>query len=674
MANPCDSEPVPRLCPDGSVPDADGNCPRNPSVDPPCPNGLPRNEDGTCPDPSPPPPVPEPQEGRNPFPAPFAGFDASERQFENRAPERLVKDIEYRSAQRYVASILESNFIPEKAIRSVGKLSGRSFTFHPAYFFPFEEFDEVRGHTDLFRQSLYSFNSASEFDEVLNPNATGAENSTSKILHPDRGNMVDQPPAATTSFLVSKRMVFQYNNEGIGDDAFPQPELVNYKISDVPFNVDRINTNDIVERIPFRLRSIGEPNFIENRVVNEEIFGPNTGIPAFADIYMRGNLSPLWNDNNRDQFWQNNQKLRDVYKHGVLPVHLRRGAEFSPVGASSFFHDFSFRAPAAFYRSEMNNILLSPFHSAEITATIGNHNLYDSFGETENERLLPNVYLYYQSAQTKIKIDNNQSYKETLPDDFLDFNTKVLSDYENFVSDQESPRQTPRKLLFPSDRIDLIKQANEVVKGYASNYVEISINTSQGGVLNSLLQKHKMDLPVLDYISNTKEDVDLILEAVNLTNVARDLAPRHGWIMERKFAKVLNDTFNRSQIFLENNPDEEEVEYRLPNDKTVRNIPESIYSDFDHFLDSGFKRYLAERRDLNDYPFYYNGWENKENLKIEELIRSRIFLSKANQIINNGKHQRSYSDILKGIRAYSEVIGYKVEKIKLVKTILLVDH
>ena len=200
------------------------------------------------------------------------------------------------------------------------------------------------------------------------------------------------------------------------------------------------------------------------------------------------------------------------------------------------------------------------------------------------------MYLYYQSAQTKIKIDNNQSYKETLPDDFLDFNTKVLSDYENFVSDQESPRQTPRKLLFPSDRIDLIKQANEVVKGYASNYVEISINTSQGGVLNSLLQKHKMDLPVLDYISNTKEDVDLILEAVNLTNVARDLAPRHGWIMERKFAKVLNDTFNRSQIFLENNPDEEEVEYRLPNDKTVRNIPESIYSDFDHFLDSGFKR------------------------------------------------------------------------------------
>jgi hypothetical protein len=90
-----------------------------------------------------------------------------------------------------------------------------------------------------------------------------------------------------------------------------------------------------------------------------------------------------------------------------------------------------------------------------------------------------------------------------------------------------------------------------------------------------------------------------------------------------------------------------------------------------------------QNRNLEDYPLYYTGWDNKEILRIEEAIGSQIFLTQLNLACREHELQRSYADILYGRKAYAETIGYKIEKYKLVQdgqqeeliqTFLLMDN
>jgi hypothetical protein len=120
------------------------------------------------------------------------------------------------------------------------------------------------------------------------------------------------------------------------------------------------------------------------------------------------------------------------------------------------------------------------------------------------------------------------------------------------------------------------------------------------------------------------------------------------------------------------------------NDRTGSNIPITVRTGFYDIL----KKHLPnstnsefQKVDRFQYPLLYAGWNNTPLLRLEETIKSQIFCKELEEFIANGKLQRSYADLLSGEKAYSEVVGYKVEKHEiledgeevLVQTFVLMD-
>ena len=133
-------------------------------------------------------------------------------------------------------------------------------------------------------------------------------------------------------------------------------------------------------------------------------------------------------------------------------------------------------------------------------------------------------------------------------------------------------------------------------------------------------------------------------------------------VKKHVFTKVLDDKF----ITADNN-NQEEVNVTV-NDRAVQGIREDIVIGVDKIVSAVSNlrfREFSWPRNLEEYPLYYSGWENKARLQLEELIRSQIFLAQLEQLLKENKLERTFADILYGSKAYSEVIGYKVEKYRI---------
>ena len=115
------------------------------------------------------------------------------------------------------------------------------------------------------------------------------------------------------------------------------------------------------------------------------------------DIYTFGSDSLVWNNDDRD--WDANPSVREHYSE--------RNIDFFKE-----FHDFVFDAPAAFYESEMNNILVSPFDSANVISNITNHELRTTY----SQKLLSKYPQYYQAQQLEKLISAGECYKKHLQD------------------------------------------------------------------------------------------------------------------------------------------------------------------------------------------------------------------------------------------------------------------
>ena len=363
------------------------------------------------------------------------------------------------------------------------------------------------------------------------------------------------------------------------------------------------------------------------------------------DIYTFGSDSLVWNNDDRD--WDANPSVREHYSE--------RNIDFFKE-----FHDFVFDAPAAFYESEMNNILVSPFDSANVISNITNHELRDNI---QSETFIPSIYQYYQAQQLEKLISTGGVLQENLSPGLIEYNQSIVSSYE-----QASPLETSPVLKFPSNKVEMLDEVNTTVRGTLTNYIELTINSTQATPINASLQRNKMDVLILQLLQSRGEEYWSGNESLMIS----------GKIKDRKFTKVLDDQFIEA--------DSGQVFNTTINDRAVQGIEETIITNVDKLLNLASNDYLAtnedgsqrvvrhERqselywpRDLSEYPLYYTGWDNHPLAKMEELIRSQIFLAELEQIIEEAQLQQSYADLLNGKKAYAEVIGYKVEKYRILK-------
>lgn len=387
-------------------------------------------------------------------------------------------------------------------------------------------------------------------------------------------------------------------------------------------------------------------------------------ISMFLNIYLFGN-------SNADS-WRAFGRLNppsstaDYYRQGVLSLNRK-------------FDDYVFDAPVAFFEEETNNMLMSPFHSAKVEKTVGNVDFVNIKGYS-NELEVPNIYHYYNSMQIEKKYKNRFEAGER-----GSFVGPLLTSQE-IIRRYKSPERdnniyaTPSVLKFPSDKVEKLEEINEFMRGYAENYVEISIKTSQKGTINSFLQRNKMDRLLLE-----------IIDPVEAPNVPAWLGQLGGYPLSDNLMReddintklqepstlVLDDSFTELG-------NEQNSIARTENDRTVSGVPSTIRDSFFKILkedlpasnNRGFQRVNQAQ-----YPLFYTGWENVDLLRLEEHIKSQIFVSQTESFIRQNKLQRSYADILNGQKAYSEVVGYKIEKHvvnenegeELIQTFLLMD-
>tara|TARA_Y100000114_G_C11762192_1_gene330438 strand:- start:2211 stop:5234 length:3024 start_codon:yes stop_codon:yes gene_type:complete len=377
---------------------------------------------------------------------------------------------------------------------------------------------------------------------------------------------------------------------------------------------------------------------------------PNMKITDYHDIYLFGNRSAAWNtfQDNAEEFWESERpQAAEIYRDGNL--------NFDTV-----FHDFAFESPAAFFESEMDNMLISPSDTADIETRVSNQ---DFFKEATNELDVPNIYHYYQSKKTNKMVAQNSLRVEDLPDGLVEFNEGLIQAFEGLtLEEREAAGLEPEELAavrtspvlkFTSDRVEQLKDINKIIfdEYPVSNFVKIKINTKQAGPLCSFISQNRMDLVVLEYITSELDpEVDDAPVFPELT-----------------FTKILDDKFIANELVGDGQRPNLDHTH---NDKVVNGLVQKVY----HLFDRNAPEYFLNKFDttpeglfinnvlLDTYPLYYTFWENPELLVFETLISSRIFLSQLDTHIADNRLQRSYADILYGRKAYSEVVGYKVEK------------
>ena len=378
----------------------------------------------------------------------------------------------------------------------------------------------------------------------------------------------------------------------------------------------------------------------------------------WADIILFGNRSGAW-PFMREQWWNGKPEVRNYFSSGNI--------DFDTIN-----YDFTFDAPAAFYENELESMVSSPSHSAKITPHIRNVEIYDHLSADITELDIVSVYQHYQSKQLEKKIEDGAILEENLPAGLVEFSQRVLSDYESNSVRTNEDKAFSETLKFPSDRVEMIEEVNKSIRGALTNFVEIRFATPQSGPLNTSLQANKMDLIYLQLLDPAHmrfltfpQSYPAIRETQQSLRVSTDIVStmREAFQKNRYFSGVLDDTFFRQGAAnLE----------RTENDTSVTNALQSIILrplDMAENLSgdgSNFYKSLVWPRNLTSYPLYYHNWDNTPLLSFEESIRSKIFSTQVDQIIRNNNLVRTYSALLKGRKAYSEVIGYKVEKYEIV--------
>lgn len=471
-----------------------------------------------------------------------------------------------------------------------------------------------------------------------------------------------QTPASTQAIREQMPIILHPSTGGpfVNNPANPRNYSYSVETLEQPISADQGHYT-ILEKVPFQFRRDLLQNSLDSiNIDNSEIanLSPGKKHRVWADIFVFGNRSQAW-PSVGERWWNSNPEARNYLSAGNI--------DFGTIN-----YDFVFDAPAAFYENELESMVSSPSHSAKITPHIRNVEIYDHISADITELDIVNIYQYYQSKQLEKKIEDGAILEENLPAGLVEFSQRVLTDYESNSVRTYGDKIFSETLKFPSDRVEMLEEVNKSVRGALNNFVEIRFSTPQSGPLNASLQANKMDLVYLQlldpvhmrYLINAQGQgapFPAIGETQRLLRVSEEFVSMYVDIFQknRYFSGVLDDTFFRQNA--------SNIE-RTANDTSATNILQSIILKPLEMAEnlsgdgSNFYKSLVWPRNLTSYPLYYHNWDNTPLLSFEESIRSRIFATQVNQIIRNNNLVRTYSALLKGRKAYSEVIGYKVEK------------
>jgi hypothetical protein len=606
-----------------------------------CPNGQ-VLEDGVCVDlaeplgRTPAPPAPPPVE-IEPFPEQHQSYEFRGEEAGDEADPQQENRPLFSSSTRDYITVFNGSFASATAISEELHAVNRRFSYpnHPAHWMRHQPI-MIKPSADKFRMAIANMWHRLP-DDPLEP---------SLMLHavgnPRTGLDIFSPGGITPETLWGepyKRI--------INIDSRLQERL--YSVSPIA------NSSQLRETIRFIFpQELISFNATHAAPANLRFAPAATGIVEreFIDVYMLG-------------------KDSDHYNSFKTNINNTQAARFYSSGSINFdveHLDYTYNAPAAFFEKEMDKVLVAPSHSANIEVKIQN---VEPTGNLNSELEIPSAYEFYQSVITKKRLDRPDHGIQASAPALVNLGQglqALLEEYKNVLDlnleNDDFGFVSSKYHKFPSDRVERLEEINKDIRKLAQNFVEIKIKSRQSGHLNSILQSTKMDIMALEFIGQDAPQNP-------------DPAAPYGPDVNQRITRVLDDEF----IGTGGNP----TLSMTVNDKVRSNIPAVIYKNFDKLIKSLIENpdMAPQNRNLEDYPLYYTGWDNKEILRIEEAIGSQIFLTQLNLACREHELQRSYADILYGRKAYAETIGYKIEKYKLVQdgqqeeliqTFLLMDN
>lgn len=297
--------------------------------------------------------------------------------------------------------------------------------------------------------------------------------------------------------------------------------------------------------------------------------------------------------------WSGNLKILFKNRAGEYPKILRdlnANMLQEPGYNKPNFVDTVFSAPQPFFENEMENVMFAASNTVTINAEVG----------------------YYEE-------------KPHVPETSL---TSLYRAYYNLKNPEHGPKceiEEDSVQKFTSDSMDVMKEANELMKRSFNQYVEITINTKQGGKISEFADEFQMDKYFLELITSKHME-------------------------EVEYAEVLDET--RSSVGSAR-------DQAFPNDRYYPSVAERTSPDPLYGLIRTIKTWSQdefENLNHNQYPLKYEYYDNLEALRFTDIIRSQIFMNKMeNQVLSPNK-VRSISDIFSGKKAYAETIGYKITK------------
>ena len=301
--------------------------------------------------------------------------------------------------------------------------------------------------------------------------------------------------------------------------------------------------------------------------------------------------------------YSNGEKFLSIFVEGEESHLYETGRDSQFQGGllkkDKVFVDSTFSSPLPFFRDEVQNMSIPVFNYADIQ--INTTYLTQERPDTSEYETV-SLYRKYLSLKGDTGLGPPQSRQEMIVEE-----DKIQK--------------------FPSNKIASFEEANTELGSEFSNYVDITINTGQNNPISEFLNNNNMDRHLLDFISDP-------------SNRSSD---------DKKYTQILDETI------IGRDPSDPTGNDRFSNFIGVHTFP-------------GFVEKIStisrgnHESPPSEYPLHYNGSGNYSMLRFDDAIMSQIFLEQLNRYVEDNQYSRTFSDILQGKKAHSEVVAYKVIK------------
>jgi hypothetical protein len=268
------------------------------------------------------------------------------------------------------------------------------------------------------------------------------------------------------------------------------------------------------------------------------------------------------------------------------------------------FVDTNFAAAQPFHEKELDNIRVNNSTSVTINSHVG----YYEEAPHKIEPQMPNLYRTYFKALR---------------------NAHEVCDVDDRIQ------------KFTSDNVSQMKDANETLKRYFNQYVEISINTQQSGKVSTLLDEFQMDKYVLELASS-----------------------------------IYAEPVEYSQVEDESRVTGSDLDTYLANDRLLLSEVSMTSPDpFKNLISTLKDRNLDFFQQINhsSYPLKFEYWNDASALRFTDTIRSQIFMNNIEQQVMTPEKLRSLTGIFTGRKAHSEMVGYRIAKHEVVDDVFNPD-